>query len=84
MKSLTVKVSDPVYRALDRFLRRNGQTKDGLINALLEAFFHGPRGVSGTQLTGTHPFWKLIGAVRDRAGVSENVNASLHGRRKKA
>lgn len=84
MKSLTVKVSESTYAELDRYVRRNGQTKNGLINALIGAFLHGPHGVSGTPLVGTHSFWALVGTIQDRADVSAHVDTYLHGRRKKA
>jgi hypothetical protein len=80
MKSLTVKVDDRLYRRLDRFIRKHGQTKNGLLRALLEAFLERPAGLTGGSLHPRHPFWDLVGSFRDRArDVSENVDAYLHG-----
>ncbi len=87
MKSLTVKVDEGLYRKLDRHVRMSGRTKNGLIVALLEAYLAGPRGIRGRPLEPDHPYWRIVGAIRDRDGasdVSENVDAYLHGAPKKA
>ena len=83
MKSLTVKVDERLYRELDRHVRRNGHTKNGLMVALLRAYLKQPRGLAGRPLTADHPFWRLLGSVEDGAGVSENVDAFLTGTRRK-
>ena len=85
MKSLTVNVEEELYRKLDRFVRRSGRTKNGLIVALLEALLERPPGLRGTSLHPGHPFWEMMGTLRDRAtDVSENVDAYLHRPRRKA
>jgi hypothetical protein len=83
MKSLTVKVEDALYERLDEHVRRRGQTKNGLILALLEAYLAAPRGLSGVPLTDDHPFWGLVGTMPDGAGVSRNVDAFLYGTRRR-
>jgi hypothetical protein len=84
MKSLTVKVGEGLYRRLDRHVRESGRTKNGLIVALLEAYLRRPPGLRGTALYPEHPYWNIVGTVRDLEDVSENVDAYLHGPGKKA
>jgi hypothetical protein len=84
VKSLTVKVDEPLYRTLDRWVRRHGQTKNGLIVALLRAYLERPAGIRGRTFQAGHAFWGMIGSVRDGAGVSDDVDAFLYGRRRRS
>jgi len=75
MKSLTVKGDDRLYRQLDRYVRRKGYTKNGLIVSLLKSVLRPVRGLRGVPLYPDHPYWGIVGKGVDREGatdVSEN------------